>query len=461
MKVFRVLFILLISLHITRSDSSESIEEHVFTYMSEHNDIQIKSVVVVSNEKDCLNIDFWKSTFLQNKLVTYLPMDVKIDELQKCLSNNEPNLVIVVESFLKVFENLLRSMPKSYFADNSWLLVLDSNSESTNLTTLMLERLEPTNQLALNSQIYLLKRSSNVSELFELYQSCTEQMPTIRNLVTFSNKSFHVFNDQFIWIRRKDLTECKIRMAYAAESLFYKKYEKPYFKMLLNQLNFSVKYLLDEDKSYGVLDPDTGKWKGVVGMLQRNEADVSLNWMAITSERANVISYSIPILTVTNKLFMKKPGSAPYWGTFLYVFYHSYWLSLISIIVVFFSCIYCVSYLTLENLPRGTFWSIYRIKYAVFTTCRAMALLDVDIEINEENMKLKSWKLMIFVICFFGMVNCFIYNGGLTAFLMAQTFDTPIQELEDFHLNPDYQLLVRKGGSAEQYFRETPKLIWL
>ena len=469
MKVF-IVFITLILTHVSRSVFIESTIHTAYNYISTHNDIQIKTVIVVAKDIDCLNdqkgncIDFWKSTFLRNKLVAYIPMELDMEKLQKCLRNTKPSLVIVLgvqaEDF---FEKILRSFPKSYFVDNSWLLVLDSNDVGPNDAKLRLGNLELTNQLSFNSQIYLLKGSSNVSELFEVYPSCSTQIPMLRKLIAFSTKRFHFFNGQFIWARRKDLRGCKIRMAYAAEGLFYQKYEKPYFKMLESHLNFSVNYLVDKGKSYGVFDPDTGKWSGVVGMLQRKEADISLNWMAITSPRANVMSYSIPIVTVNNKLFMKKPGSAPSWGTFVYVFSPWYWLSLISTSAIFLICIYCVSYVGLEEYHRRPFLSmvVHILKYAIIATFRAMALSDVDIEINRQNENRKSWRLMTLVICIFGMVNCLIYNGGLTAFLITQKFDTPIQELNDFHLNQEYQLLVRQGGSNEQYFRESPTLNWL
>ena len=76
-----------------------------------------------------------------------------------------------------------------------------------------------------------------------------------------------ILNDQFIWVRRKELTGCEIRMAYlqVENNSFYEKYEVPYLKMLLNKLNFSVTYLLSEENNYGVFDTKTRKWNGLVG----------------------------------------------------------------------------------------------------------------------------------------------------------------------------------------------------
>jgi hypothetical protein len=59
------------------------------------------------------------------------------------------------------------------------------------------------------------------------------------------------------------------------------------FTMIQEKLNFSYSMVMSPDDSYGVLDED-GNWTGLVGMLHNNEADICINDMTITMERAKV-----------------------------------------------------------------------------------------------------------------------------------------------------------------------------
>ena len=55
--------------------------------------------------------------------------------------------------------------------------------------------------------------------------------------------------------------------------------------MIQEKLNFSYSMVISPDDSYGVMD-DEGNWTGLVGMLQNNEADICINDLTITMERA-------------------------------------------------------------------------------------------------------------------------------------------------------------------------------
>ena len=57
--------------------------------------------------------------------------------------------------------------------------------------------------------------------------------------------------------------------------------------MIQQKLKFSYSMVMSPDDSYGVLDED-GNWTGLVGMLHNNKADICINDMTITMERAKV-----------------------------------------------------------------------------------------------------------------------------------------------------------------------------
>ena len=85
---------------------------------------------------------------------------------------------------------------------------------------------------------------------------------------------------------------------------FLKKY-KPlrYPDFFIDKMNFSVTWVHAKDNMYGALAPQTGKWNGLVEVLSNNDADMGLNYLAITPLRSKVIGYLIPFTTIKYKLF--------------------------------------------------------------------------------------------------------------------------------------------------------------
>ena len=57
--------------------------------------------------------------------------------------------------------------------------------------------------------------------------------------------------------------------------------------MLQVKLNFTYSLVMSPDEAYGVLD-ENGQWNGLIGLLVQNQADMSINDLTITYERAQV-----------------------------------------------------------------------------------------------------------------------------------------------------------------------------
>ena len=53
-------------------------------------------------------------------------------------------------------------------------------------------------------------------------------------------------------------------------------------------LNFTFEIFEVEDGAYGVRD-DSGQWNGIIGVLQRHEADLSVSAVTITYSRVTVV----------------------------------------------------------------------------------------------------------------------------------------------------------------------------
>ena len=78
--------------------------------------------------------------------------------------------------------------------------------------------------------------------------------------------------------------------------------------VLQTDLNFTVRLVTPTDGgTYGIVDPATGNWNGVIGQLAREEADFSVNFFSVTMARSQVVSFTGDILKDSVHLFMRKP----------------------------------------------------------------------------------------------------------------------------------------------------------
>ncbi|KIH68077.1 hypothetical protein ANCDUO_01589 [Ancylostoma duodenale] len=68
---------------------------------------------------------------------------------------------------------------------------------------------------------------------------------------------------------------------------------------LLNEmaaiLKFNYTIIEVQDGSYGIED-ETGRWNGIIGVLQRHEADLSVSAVTITYSRVEVVDFTLPFM---------------------------------------------------------------------------------------------------------------------------------------------------------------------
>ena len=483
-----IIGLVLKSISVINGEVYSTIYETVFAYLDTFNDIHINSVFVVSNQFDSMNekishyCNFWGSPFLQNKFVSFLYIEESTERLQNVLEGTKSALIIVLKgNYESSFENILVSMPSRYFEDNAWILIGDSVRNTEKVIRSFTLRSSIANKLNLNTQIYFFIPDGENSKLFEAFRQCNQQAPLLRKLVTFLNGTVELFDNRFIWVRRKDLTGCKIEVVYLNSNTFHEdaatgKYndrseqeiildgkrfhgiQKKYLAFLRDAMNFSVSMVHAKDNTYGFLDPQSGKWNGIVKILSHNDAEMSVNLLSITQSRSTVIKYSIPFNTVKYQLFLKKPKASPNWGTFFNVFNLLYWMILASMVLLCILCLFFVAYLNGRSPGKPVVGDVVQgFTLAIVTTCKAMVTYDVNLPNENSTTYKKSRRFVLFVVCFFGMMTYFVYNSGLIASLMVQKYEAPIKDLEDFIANPEYQLLVPKGWSAELYFSQSPE----
>lgn len=65
---------------------------------------------------------------------------------------------------------------------------------------------------------------------------------------------------------------------------------------LKTRFNRQFEIHLVPDQQYGHINPETGKWSGLIGYLEAGNADVAIADLTVTEERAQIVDFTTPIV---------------------------------------------------------------------------------------------------------------------------------------------------------------------
>ena len=129
-------------------------------------------------------------------------------------------------------------------------------------------------------------------------------------------------------------------------------YNRELVLLIMQALGFLYKIVIPSDRKYGSRLPD-GNWTGIIGMVSRSEADLSVGKISLFEERTEVVNFSDPffiirVTFITDKL---KPVSTN--TALLYPFSRQLW------ILLGFMVIACSFFLFILMNKKQTFLSIF------------------------------------------------------------------------------------------------------
>ena len=395
------------------------------------------------------DIDVPFHIILVNKELTYLDIYEKLNRLIK---GNRKTLIIV-DNFIqtKVMEYLFSAVDKSILDAHFWLFLQRLNETSPNGFETVEQLLEK--KLDLSSNIFTFTGDSERGILSEIYKKCPSEPTTTSPIATIQNTRSETNVVEFIWNRRQDLTWCPLKVAYLHDPPFV--YETDtnettkkskdclsknglticgsylqLFRIMVEQLNFNVIWVNAEDNKYGSFDEEKGRWNGVTGLLSRNEADVSLLHMSVTTSRSKVITYSIPITETEARMYIRNPTYKGSWVTYLEVFDSMVWFALLLMsVVVSFSG--CIIFINKEEKPTDSkylqnFGSSFSFFWGAFSFSQDNGVVEKITTTTG-----KSVKLFIFIVSVFGMTIFYHYEGKLISYVISRETILPINNLED------------------------------
>ena len=463
------------------------------------NDMSISNIVIMTdgkmecklNDTICEEIASELLSDLKELPITFLDVDkYSFERFEKILNDSFLSLFILLNLDDSVkMQNLLINVSSFDLSRNAWLIVKyqeDYNNTEVDIQDTIFKSI---NGLRTDSQLYVLSSYKESFILYEIYKMCKNHNFLIKEVFDFDTYSEFNYTNNFIWKRRNDMEGCPLDIAYANIKEWFEvistenntanqlSSDAPRLKvkddvaigfptkllqMLKNNFNFSINWVHAKDDTIGVKGENSSAWIGMIGLLSRNEADISGFPVSVRPARKTVVTFSNSFETYEYRLFMKKPGPSASWYTFIEVFHPDYWMALGISFAMFSAMI--ASYLALDEKLKdrihrsgsGSFYSSFlsRICIGMSATLLSLGSLDIDMAKEVSYASPTSHRMIFLAVCTFGMLNHYVFDAGLTSHLMVQTFDIPINNLGDILEKPSYQLLVWRGAADESFFSE-------
>ncbi|GFT69892.1 lig_chan-Glu_bd domain-containing protein [Nephila pilipes] len=117
-------------------------------------------------------------------------------------------------------------------------------------------------------------------------------------------------------------------------------FEAKHLQVVLSALDVDYELVEPSEGEYGVRQPN-GTWTGVIGMVQRGEADITSTCVAVTHERRESVDFSRSFLVFGHTFTIANPGREHSNFAYLYPFNLTTWLyilcALFFVSVIFFA----------------------------------------------------------------------------------------------------------------------------
>ncbi|XP_055947062.1 probable glutamate receptor [Argiope bruennichi] len=215
-----------------------------------------------------------------------------------------------------------------------------------------------------------------------------------------------------------------------------------FLEIILKALHQKFKLVISPDNELGRLLPN-GSWTGMIGLIERGEADIAYNCLAITEGRAKVVDFSVAYDTDQVIFAIKKLGTFTTPMSFIYPFDSAVWISTL---------------LTLMIMPIA-FRVVSQVQETYFHLFIKLlgAILGKSLDLNED-----SWKcrILIYSWSIFSFIMAFSYTAVFFAILSVPS-EIPnvknFEELSNAVSKRGFKVVTAKGSAAHYLLLHSEK----
>ncbi|XP_020899711.1 glutamate receptor 2 isoform X2 [Exaiptasia diaphana] len=224
---------------------------------------------------------------------------------------------------------------------------------------------------------------------------------------------------------------------------------------LAEKLKFKYEIKISTETSYGA--PIGGEWKGLVGELVDQKADIALGPITITAEREEVIDFSKPFLDFRIAMILTKPeGENVNLFAFLLPFEEQLWLCVCAVV----GTVTIIMYVLDRFSPYG-----YRAEAKdtgegdgnEFSMSNSLWFATGSIlqQGADTTPKAGSGRVLAAAFWLFTLILISTYTANLAAYFTAKNAKSTINSLEDLVSQDKVKYGVLNGGSLYTFFENS------
>ncbi|XP_054715427.1 glutamate receptor ionotropic, kainate 5-like [Uloborus diversus] len=216
-------------------------------------------------------------------------------------------------------------------------------------------------------------------------------------------------------------------------------YEGEVVKLILQYFAPKHKILVPEDNEWGRINKN-GSWTGLIGMLQRNEADFAISSVSVTEERSFAVDFSVPYVIEKYLFVTRAPGTLPRYISILSPFSKTLWI----IILLTVLAIYIV--VRLFFIKEVSFFKLFELLQMKATRLKLGESYGI------------SKRVLCASILFALIILTFSYEGVLLTMLAIPESETGIRSIADLSKavqTRSYKCYTFQGLSVMEMFSNT------
>ncbi|XP_035714501.1 probable glutamate receptor [Folsomia candida] len=215
-------------------------------------------------------------------------------------------------------------------------------------------------------------------------------------------------------------------------------------KIVSAQLNFTYEIMTPPDNKFGNLEAN-GSWSGMVGMLERKEADIAMMSFSLTAARQKVMDFSPPVEYSSVRLLIRRDwqNAELKWSAYLRPLEWDVWVTIPIFVVLGVITLAIFSYYkVLKITPFTSAW--------LLTSCFILQGQD-----EHSDIKVTPYRLVMGTFWVLSVVVFASYTARLTAFLAASNEVLPVSSLYQAVRNRNWKVGLVKGSAFIDRIRES------
>ncbi|KAF2356817.1 Ionotropic glutamate receptor [Trinorchestia longiramus] len=228
---------------------------------------------------------------------------------------------------------------------------------------------------------------------------------------------------------------------------------------LVARLNrFCLEFITPPDGMWGMEHPN-GSWSGMIGQINRSEADISGTLIFMTEPRIQSVDFSTALYFQEHRIIYKTPGLKPNIAGFLMPFTPTVWVSVLALMTAA-----TIVYGLLLRL-YDTNWGFIRPSNAGSTSTlqepgwRAFHFAVRILFAQSLHWKPNSAKVILFTTGLWMLIAFVVgtmYKSNLKSMIILPKIIIPFETIEELVNQHEYNIIMAGGGSLHQQALESP-----